>query len=210
MALMAILAVGAVGGIASYNEHAALRRNNEHACTVYNAAQAAIARAKANGMLEELEEEVRKVQNEPEEEIRKAQNEPEEEIRKAQNEPIEEAQKVENVLAAGAGSNIKEAGAVPAEITGSDYPSLCYIMKCKGMEEGLLCDLLGETVPDEVLFGASVCIETDLHTGIVYSVCYSDRADCFSYDGSQGTDISQRKESARKAAGFGYYGEQYF
>lgn len=199
MALMVILAAGAVGGIASYNEHAALRRNNEYACTVYNAAQAAIARAKANGMLEELEEEVQK-----------AQNEPEEEIRKAQNEPIGEVQKVENVPAAGAGVNTKEAGVVPAEITGSDYPPLYYIMKCKGMEEGLLCDLLEETVPDEVLFGASVCIEADLQTGIVYSVCYSDRADCFSYDGSRGTDISQRKESARKAAGFGYYGEQYF
>lgn len=198
MALMAMLAAGAVGGIASYNEYAALRRNNEYACTVYNAAQAAIARAKANGMLEELEEKVQKAQNEPDE------------VREVENASAEEAQKAQNEPTGGTVVKIKEAGAVPSEVTGSDYPPLCYIMKCKGMEEGLLCDLLEETVPDEALFHASICIEADFHEGIVYSVCYSDRADCFSYGGSEGTDISQREEKARKAAGFGYYGEQYY
>ena len=145
MALLALLIAGAAGGIAAYNQYAVYKRNNEYACTVYQAAQAAVTRAKADGMLEALEEEVKK------------------------NGQVQ------------------------------------YLMKSRGTDETLLCELLSDYISDDVLCGASICIEADFHRGIVYSVWYSDRADRFSYDGLQEMGISERKE-----LGLGYYGEQYF
>lgn len=54
MALLAILMSASAGAVASYGRQAALQRNRESARTVYNAAQAALTHARANGTLDEL------------------------------------------------------------------------------------------------------------------------------------------------------------
>lgn len=74
-----------------------------------------------------------------------------------------------------------------------------------------LYDLLEDYIYDPSVFNASICVEMDVMDGVVYAVCYSDRADSFTYAGGAGSvsggvmNICDRTESTRKDICLGYY-----
>lgn len=74
-----------------------------------------------------------------------------------------------------------------------------------------LYELLDDYIYDPSVFNASICVEMDVMDGVVNAVCYSDRADSFTYSGEAGSssggvmNICDRRESTRKDICLGYY-----
>ena len=59
LVIIGIVASIALGGLIMYQRHAAFKKNNEYAQTLFSAAQASLSHAKVSGQLEELREELK-------------------------------------------------------------------------------------------------------------------------------------------------------
>lgn len=104
---------------------------------------------------------------------------------------------------------------VPEGVAG-DYTGRLYSLTIQGGDKESdggkhLAELLEAYIMDEKIWDASICLEFDPLDGTVYSVCYSDKADAFTYYGEPGKvsggvmDITDRTEKTRKEICLGYY-----
>ena len=220
LALLSILAAGGAGALSAYSKHAAFRKNNEQARIVYQAAQAAVTHAKASGMLEELNRSIAAASQEAgavprgiAAEITSAAGSADAAGKGTAVKSAAAAGNstaVKNAAAAGSSTAVKNAAAAGSGAAGGSEAAaqLQYIWKKRDDADGLLSELLAPYLAPDVLRGASVCIEADFRKGIVYAVCYSSSAECFSYDGSAGVSLADRTTGAREKIGLGCYGGQ--
>lgn len=115
--------------------------------------------------------------------------------------------------------DLRKTVSVPENLVGNeiagDYSGRLYCLEVQKDQENLkdsqLYQLLQDYVYDKSIFNAAIRVEFDPADGVVYSVCYSDRAQSFdesTKDGSggvMGVALSNRVESVRKDIILGYY-----
>ena len=70
----------------------------------------------------------------------------------------------------------------------------------------LLFDIVSPYISDKSVLNGAIWVEFSPEAAQVFSVCYSDRVEAFSYDGEQGTtSVLDRTEETRRTAQVGYF-----
>ena len=70
----------------------------------------------------------------------------------------------------------------------------------------LLFDLISPYISDKSVLNGAIWVEFSPEAAQVFSVCYSDRLDAFSYDGAEGTtSVLDRTENTRRTEQMGYF-----
>lgn len=186
LAIMVVLAGVASMSLLAYNDYATFKRQNEYAQSLFVAAQNALTRYSENGELEGIERQIEKY-----------------------GLPLEK-----EMLRDGAAGQFNYEDRLYTIVLNKDGTAL----NSNGSEEpnpilqSIFEQIFGPYVYDKsILSDASVAIEFDPRSGVVYSVLYSDVKQGFVYGEDEGRDdghvsISYREEEARRGRKVGYYG----
>lgn len=182
LVIIGIVASIALGGLIMYQRHAAFKKNNEYAQTLFSAAQASLSHAKVSGQLEELREELKES--------------------KYDDNKLEQ-----EMIVHGADITKRTADGGLYFLCYKKGEKLTRENKA----EKLLYDMLEGYVYDGTILNAAFCVEFDAVDGTVLGVLYSDKAKELTYNqattGERGiVNICDRAEKVRKEALIGYYG----
>lgn len=183
LAVTAILLSVAAAGLSNYQEYAIYKQNNEYARALFQAAQASLARRKASGTLEELDNDLHKLLD-----------------KNAEN--VGSCSVVE-------GSATERTSMYYLMISKNDKDKLTE----DSTAAGLLYKILSPYIPDDSVFNAAICVELDPADGVVQGVFYSNRADRLIYGDGESPNLGMGSNGAkrtdteyRKKNGLGYSG----
>lgn len=193
--IVVLVIIGIVGtisvfGLTAYQRYAAFKKNNEYAQTLFSAAQLALTEAKGAGRSEVMAEELQELEK------------TDSNVRTLSEGMIQDGYEAELAQKKGRDyvglySVVFERGENPADYT--------------GIKEEVY-NLLYRYVYDAEVLQATFSIEFDPEDGVVWGVCYNDRADSFFYGGADSTeehnDISKRSVGSRNQILLGYYGAE--
>lgn len=182
LVIIGIVASIALGGLIMYQRHAAYKKNNEYAQTLFSATQASLSHAKVSGQLEELREELK-------------------------DSRYEDNRLEQKMIVHGADITKRTADGGLYFLCYKKGEKLAKEDKA----EKILYDMLEGYVYDGTILNAAFCVEFDAVDGTVLGVLYSDRAKELTYEeptsSERGTvNICDRAEKARKEVLLGYYG----
>lgn len=186
LAIMVVLAGVASMSLLAYNDYATFKRQNEYAQSLFVAAQNALTRYSENGELEGIERQIEKYGLPLEKEM----------LRDGAADQFNYEDRLYTIVLNKDGTALNSSG--------SEEPNPIL--------QSIFEQIFGPYVYDKsILSDASVAIEFDPRSGVVYSVLYSDVKQGFVYGEDEGRDdghvsISYREEEARRGRKVGYYG----